>query len=452
MVNKDQIIEGLQQLDSTLDRLPKPVARDVRSKIGELRELLLEQRPPRLMVLGRRGSGKSSLINAIFGARIAEVGHLKSQTGAGRWWSYNGDLGTLDILDTRGFQEGSDPDEDDSAATAIDSVLASVSEQAPDAALFLIKAKEVDAAVDADIDALKRVIDEVEVADQLQLPIVAVVTHCDELEPKNVRLHTPDDEDPLDLEEKLSRVRKAESMLRRKLINAGLKERLVTVLGVSSYQSWRRDGTRRDDERWRIDMLLEYLLKELPNQARVEFARLSQIKNLQRTIARRLSQLAATICAGVAAVPIPVADIVPITSLQTSLITGIAYVSGRQATMESASEFLGAIGVNVGVGLVFREAARAIAKWLIPGGGSILSAAVAYAGTVAIGEAAIAYFLDQTPQQHLKDIYERSRAIASGAFGKTPDAILNASDPTTSDDALTAHTMTPDAEEPRQET
>ncbi|HYO73438.1 MAG TPA: GTPase [Archangium sp.] len=65
-------------------RVPDPLARDIRQKIAHLRALLLEQRLPNLILVGRRGAGKSSLINAFFGAHVAEVGHVKAQTGQGR--------------------------------------------------------------------------------------------------------------------------------------------------------------------------------------------------------------------------------------------------------------------------------------------------------------------------------------------------------------------------------
>jgi len=111
-----EIAETIRRLEEMLDRVPDPLAREIRQKIAHLRALLLEQRSPNLVLIGRRGAGKSSLINALFGARVAEVGHVKAQTGRGRWFDVHGELGTLSILDTCGIQEGSRPEEADEAA------------------------------------------------------------------------------------------------------------------------------------------------------------------------------------------------------------------------------------------------------------------------------------------------------------------------------------------------
>ena len=73
-------------------------------------------RPPRIMVIGRSRAGKSSLINAICGLKVAEVSDTKPETGKAEWKNYyhNGtDL--LHILDTRGLQESKAPRQSDSA-------------------------------------------------------------------------------------------------------------------------------------------------------------------------------------------------------------------------------------------------------------------------------------------------------------------------------------------------
>jgi len=339
---------------------------------------------------------------------------VTARTGKATWHSYTGNLGTLDILDTRGLQEGSRPSEEDTAQSPLESVLNEFSAKTPDAVLFLIKAKEVDSAIDADLEQLSEMSTWVETTYGFGLPVVGVVTHCDELEPKNVKLHAPEGEDPEDVDEKLERVKEAEEHLRAKLSGHGrLREQLVAVLGVSAYQSWRRNGECRADERWRVEDLLHFLLSELPEEAQVEFARLARAQRLQRVIAGRLTTIVATICSGLAAVPIPLADIAPITSLQLSLVAGIGYVAGRQMTTKTAAEFLAAVGVNVGAAFALREISRAMVKWVFPGGGSLISSGVAYAGTVGIGKAATAYFIDGADHATAKSEFERSRTEAA---------------------------------------
>lgn len=408
-----EISETIRRLEDMLERVPDPLARDIRQKIAHLRALLLEQRSPHLVLVGRRGAGKSSLINALFGARVAEVGHVKAQTGQGRWFDVQGELGSLSILDTRGIQEGSRPEEADTADTPLDSILAEVRRKAPDALLFLVKATEVDAAIDADLDVLEQLVSAVEQAHGTRPPLIGVATHCDLLEPKRTDLHLAGQQDPSELQEKLRHVDAVERQFREKLRSReNLRGELVTVLGVSTYLSFRQDGSIRSDERWRLGELAQVLFRELPEQGRLVLARVTRVRALQEELATTLTRAMASLCMGIAVVPIPVADIIPITSAQVSLIAGIAWISGRQLDFKAASEFLPALGVNVGAAFALREAARALVKFVFPGAGNVVSGAVAFAGTVAIGTAARAYFLRGVSAEEARQLYVSTRASA----------------------------------------
>ena len=408
-----EISETVRRLEELLDRVPDPLAREIRQKIAHLRALLLEQRSPNLVLVGRRGAGKSSLINALFGARVAEVGHVKAQTGQGRWFDVQGELGTLSILDTRGLQEGSRPEEADAADTPLDSILAEVRRKAPDALLFLVKATEVDAAIDADLDVLAQIVSAVERAHGLRPPLIGVATHCDLLEPKRTDLHHSDTQEPAELQEKLHHVEAVERQLREKIRSReDLRGELVTVMGVSSYLSWRADGTVRSDERWRLGELAQVLFRELPEQGRLVLARVTRVRALQEELATTLSRAMATICMGIAVVPIPVADIIPITSAQLSLIAGIGWISGRQLDLKASGEFLTALGVNVGAAFALREAARALVKFVFPGAGNVVSGAVAFAGTLAIGNAARGYFLRGVSADEARNLFQTTRSSA----------------------------------------
>jgi predicted GTPase len=408
---KEQISDIVQTLEELLENSPVPLTKSTKEKIKVLREMLLQQRPPRFALVGRRGSGKSSLINAFFGEYVAEVGHEKAQTGKAKWWHYKGEIGEVEVLDSRGFQEGSKPDEADLAQDPFESISTAIELKSPDAILFLIKAKDVDSGVDTDLMDLQKIGGFVNDTHKFFPPILAIITHCDELEPKNTKLHISDSDDEEEYNEKIKRVSALEKLLTDKITAIPvLKDHLISrVLGVSSYQSWKRDKTKRDDERWRIDKLIKYLSNELPNEAQIELARVSQLKNLQEEISLTLTHTSAAICSGIAAIPVPIADIVPITSVQISLISGIAYTAGRQLSFELACEFLAALGFNLGAGFTLREISRALWKWLLPGGGSIISASVAYAGTYAIGKAAIAHFIFDTPKEKLSEIYEKAK-------------------------------------------
>jgi predicted GTPase/uncharacterized protein (DUF697 family) len=414
---REEILAGVRRLEELLDSLPVPLGGDLKNRLAELRQLLFETRAPRFVLVGRRGAGKSSLVNAIFGQHVADLGHVDVGTLKPQWFPYHSALGAIEVLDTRGFQEAERPDGGESPAAIVDSIVRACELRPADAVLFLAKAKEVRSAIDTDVDLLEDICAALYKRQGFPVPVIGIVTQCDELEPKNVRLHLPSAEDASDFAEKVGRVREAENILCAKLREHDrLRAQLVTVMGLSAYMSWRVDGSCRSDERWRIEELMRLLFGELPNEARVEFARISRVQSIQREIGHKLTMTVAAVCSGIAATPIPVADIAPITSLQVMLVMGIGYIAGRTLTMKSAAEMLTALGANVGAAFALREAARALIKFAFPGGGNVISATVAFAGTVGIGRAAVAYFIDGAPVDEVRRLYRLGRGA------ETPDA------------------------------
>ena len=186
MMNKDNLDptsygDLLEKLLTQLQRLPPALRQKMEKQVKELLSLIRDHRPPRFILIGRRGSGKSTLLNALFGTKVAEVGPVVAQTGKTMWKVYQGADGrSIEILDTRGVQEGGGPAEHDETASAEVSVLASVRTRSPDAFLFLCKAKEVDAAIHGDLDFCERALDETKRTHGLDAPVVGVVTQCDE--------------------------------------------------------------------------------------------------------------------------------------------------------------------------------------------------------------------------------------------------------------------------------
>jgi uncharacterized protein (DUF697 family)/GTPase Era involved in 16S rRNA processing len=407
---REEILSGVKRLEELLDTLPIPLGSDLKDRLAELRQLLFETRAPRFVLVGRRGAGKSSLINALFGQHVADLGHVDVGTRKPRWFPYQSAMGAIEVLDTRGFQESGPSAEGSPPEAVVDSIVHACDLRPADAVLFLTKAKEVRAAVDVDVALLGDICTALHTRHGYHPPVIGIVTQCDELEPKNVRLHLPALEEASDLLEKEERVREAERILRAKLEEqARLRSQLVTVMGISAYMSWRADGSCRIDERWRVPELMRLLCSELPNEAQVEFARISRVQSIQKDIGHKLTMTVAAVCSGIAAVPIPLADIAPITSLQVMLVMGIGYISGRTLTMRSAAEMLAALGVNIGAAFALREAARALIKFVFPGGGNVISATVAFAGTVGIGKAAVAYFVDGVSAAEARQLYEDGR-------------------------------------------
>lgn len=155
------------------------------------------------------------------------------------------------------------------------------------------------------------------------------------------------------------------------------------------------------------------LARTIANEGRVEMARIAQDRAAQSEIAQALVKSTTAICAAIGAQPIPLADLPILTALQLMMVAGIMYISGRERSLRAATEFVAALGVNVGAGMVLREGARALLKFF-PGWGNVVCGAVAGAGTYAIGRAAIVYFLEGLTLKDARRAYLSSRKRRSG--------------------------------------
>jgi uncharacterized protein (DUF697 family) len=98
-----------------------------------------------------------------------------------------------------------------------------------------------------------------------------------------------------------------------------------------------------------------------------------------------------------------------LTALQASLVASIAWIGGRSLDARGSAEFLASLGANVGAAFLLREAVRALLKLIAPGGGPVLSAAIAFSGTMAIGAAARGYFIDGVSLERARRLFRRER-------------------------------------------
>ena len=377
-------------------KLSKKVKDKLIMELEKLKAFALDARPARIAIVGRRGAGKSSLINAIFGEMRAEIGDVKARTGMGKWHTYQSDSGNLEILDTRGLGEADKPEEESLEKSAIEEVKASIIEKCPDVILFLCKAKEVSARIDEDLSQLLELKETIQAEHDYDVPIIGVVTQVDELSPKSA------DKPPFDHPVKQKNIADATDVLSVKLRDKVSNP--VKVIPVCCYVEFEGNEIVYDI-RWNIDYLVDYLIEQLPNEAQMILARLSKKKSIQKKLARRIGSSIAGATGLVGVSPIPGADLPIVTGLQMMMVTTIARISGNKTDKRTVIKFFSALGLNVGAGFAFRQLARQLVK-VIPVAGNAISGVVASAGTYALCEASIAYFIDEYSIENVKETYK----------------------------------------------
>lgn len=85
MIEKTKVKERLAEIEALVEKYVKVLPQKARKKvkdtlfkqIKEGLEPILTSRPPRIYVVGRRGHGKSSVINALAGQKVAETSIAK---------------------------------------------------------------------------------------------------------------------------------------------------------------------------------------------------------------------------------------------------------------------------------------------------------------------------------------------------------------------------------------
>ena len=403
MEAKSSFLHVFEKLESFVGKLPGSLQKPILQEVTPLKDLFLRQRAPRIVLTGDPEASSAALFNAIFTAPVAPFEQTADPDAvplAAGWKEFShADRGVLRLLDTRVQAAGS---------SASDAVQAALTTEPPDLFLFLTDFSS--AAVNTtrlapDLDRLEALLDLTNRVHQAHPCVLGLVVNSSEQEL------------PL-AEMEAARARLQVAMASRPKI----AQHMAPALDVATFMRFRMDGTfdSESDRRYHVSELVHLLVAELPNEARLEMARLSGAKEAQAKIAQTLVKSLAAISAALGAQPIPLADLPFLLTFQLAMVAGIIYISGRDLNFKLAAQFLGTMGVNVGMGLVLREGARAAiraaAKLLLPGVGNAISGFVAASGTYAIGRAATAYYIEGVSVADARKLFQRSQRPDQGAF------------------------------------
>jgi len=367
-VNTPSLLQIVERLERLAGRLPSKIRKAVLNELTPLKQLFLQQRPPRFLFAGSAKVPSRKIISALFGS--AEFVAPDTAAPLCRWFEIDfPERGKISIIDVRGV--------DDSAAIRVRDEL---KYRAADIIFFIRD---------------ERIGQEMEKRDRAELNSYLSWNETLETDRKIIEIIvSPCEKDDLG-------ATRDEHALESSLVKRGVFLETFRLIPVDNNQGFELPPAE-------ARRLMSILARELPNEARMEMIRISRDREGQREVAQLLVKSTTAVSAAIGAQPIPLADLPILTSLQLTMVSGIMYVSGRERSLRAAAEFAGALGANVGAAMLLREGARAVLKFF-PGWGNVVCGLVAGSGTYAIGRAATAFFIEGVSLKDARRTYLANR-------------------------------------------
>ncbi len=371
----------IKKMDAAVAGVPGNIGRGAREQFTVLRELFVAARPPAVLVSGRNSSERQRFIRSLFNNDPA--GRIMASTaGLHCWTPYSTGLGTINIMETGD----------------VDTVLSpETGQEGPIPDCIAVMMGRVDQRdFSRQIAGWRRIRQRSSGQNMPGSALFFLLEGQGKLpEGTGAGSRTIPESEKI----------KSES-------GKPFPEREHFMIVPEKFFS--SDGILAVEDLLTRDIIIRQLADILPLSARLQFARLCGNREVQKQVADQTIKPVATACGAIALNPLPVADIMPMTSAQLAMVSAIGCVAGREMSRKTVLEFLSAAGMNIGGAFALREASRALCKIMAPLIGSAASAGVAYTGTIAVGKAATAYFIDEKPVPRVKDILGQFRKKTHG--------------------------------------
>lgn len=378
-MNRASLLHIIERLEGFLGKLPETIQRPVLHELTPLKELFLQQRAPRFLLTGSNRLPLQEIVAALFAWAPPPDSHgLLMELF--RWHAMDlSGRGTVSFLDARGADMRTMP-----------TIQEELKAQPADILLHLADDGASVRGVNSEMGNLTTFVAAHSTA-HTKPKVVGVVL-------LQATAHRNFHNGEIHLAPHTTTRSLLQSALQEQ---PGVGENLLQVVEIAS-------DTGSEKAKSDAQQFMSMLARGMPNEGRVEMARIAGDRAVQGEIAQMLVKSTTAICAAIGAQPIPLADLPILTALQLLMVSGIMYISGRERSLRAATEFVGALGVNVGAGMILREGTRALLKFF-PGWGNIVCGAVAGAGTYAIGRASIGYFLEGVTLKDARRTYLANR-------------------------------------------
>src|SRR5437016_1246573 len=304
-MNRSLFLHVIERLEGLVGRLPVTIQRPILSELTPLKELFLKQRSPRFAFTGSANTPLPQIMAAIF-PDFVPVDTSRTAHRKNHWRDYTlKDRGTISILDARGAEPGHN--------------LAQELEAEPADIIFFVEDEDRKKMRKEPIENLLMVIEHNR-GDSGNAGVVGIIYEGDKA--RNAKGSTG-----AEMSQRASRLLNS---LESKLKPGIRVLRIVAAGGGEQLE--------------RSDAVIAAIARQLPNEARIEAARVFRHHQTQQEIAQILVKSVSAICTAIGAQPIPLADLPILTTLQLVMVSGIMYLSGRERSLRAATEFVAALG------------------------------------------------------------------------------------------------------------